>query len=43
MTWNWQKLDWPHFSWDRARLAKAEEQFLLEAGVSFRQGCLTGR
>src|SRR6476660_3378399 len=33
MTWNWQKLDWPHFSWDRARLAKAEEQFLLEAGV----------
>ena len=33
MTWNWQEPDWPHFSWDKARLAKAEEQFLLEAGV----------
>src|SRR5271165_6661957 len=33
MTWNWQKPDWPHFSWDAARLAKAEEQFLLETGV----------
>jgi Fic family protein len=33
MTWNWQKPDWPHFSWDNARLAKAEEQFLLETGV----------
>ena len=33
MTWNWQKPNWPHFSWDRTRLAQAEEQFLLEAGV----------
>jgi Fic family protein len=33
MTWNWQKPDWPHFSWDRTALAKAEEQFLLETGV----------
>ncbi|HMF75005.1 MAG TPA: Fic family protein [Bryobacteraceae bacterium] len=33
MTWNWQRPDWPHFSWDKARLAKAEEQFLLKAGV----------
>ena len=33
MTWNWQKPDWPHFSWDKTRLAKAEEQFLLESGV----------
>ena len=32
MTWNWQKPDWPHFSWDKTRLAKAEEQFLLETG-----------
>jgi Fic family protein len=33
MNWNWQKRDWPHFSWDKTRLAKAEEQFLLETGV----------
>ena len=33
MTWNWEKPDWPHFSWDKSRLAKAEEQFLLESGV----------
>ena len=33
MTWNWQKPDWPHFSWEKIRLAKAEEQFLLESGV----------
>jgi len=33
MIWNWEKPDWPNFSWDNARLAKAEEQFLLESGV----------
>ncbi len=33
MTWNWQRSDWPHFSWDSARLRKAEERFLLGAGV----------
>jgi Fic family protein len=33
MPWNWQKPGWPHFSWDKTRLAKAEEQFLLETGV----------
>jgi Fic family protein len=33
MTWNWQQPDWPAFSWNRARLRKAEEQFLLGAGV----------
>jgi Fic family protein len=33
MAWNWQKPDWPHFSWDKTTLAKAEEQFLLETGV----------
>jgi Fic family protein len=30
---NWQRPDWPHFTWDKTRLAKAEEQFLLEAGI----------
>ncbi len=34
MNWNWQKPDWPRFSWDTARLRKAEERFLLGAGVS---------
>ena len=33
MKWNWQKRDWPHFSWDKSRLPKAEEQFLMETGV----------
>src|SRR5262244_1778344 len=33
MTWNWQRPDWPRFSWDGARLRKAEERFLLGAGV----------
>ena len=33
MRWNWQQPDWPRFTWREARLAKAEEQFLLNAGV----------
>jgi Fic family protein len=32
MTWNWQRPDWPNFSWNRAHLRKAEERFLLGAG-----------
>lgn len=34
MTWNWRQPDWPEFSWDAARLRKAEEQFLLHSGVA---------
>jgi Fic family protein len=33
MTWNWQNPDWPKFTWDRSRLAHAEEQFLVGTGV----------
>jgi len=33
MPWNWQRSDWPQFSWADARLRKAEERFLLGAGV----------
>ena len=33
MKWNWQQSDWPQFSWSPARLAKAEEQFLVGGGV----------
>ncbi len=33
MTWNWQQPDWPNFFWDEARLRKAEQHFLVGAGV----------
>ena len=33
MTWNWQRPDWPKFSWDQSRLRKAEEAFLVGSGV----------
>lgn len=33
MPWNWQQPDWPNFTWDRARLSLAEEQFLVGGGV----------
>ena len=33
MTWNWQQPDWPKFAWNRERLALAEQQFLIGAGV----------
>lgn len=33
MTWNWQLPDWPDFSWDKSLLRKAEEHFLVGAGV----------
>ncbi|MFG0283804.1 MAG: Fic family protein [Phycisphaerales bacterium JB039] len=33
MAWNWQQPDWPNFTWSAPRLARAEERFLLGAGV----------
>lgn len=33
MTWNWQRRDWPNFSWNHNHLRKAEERFLIGAGV----------
>ncbi len=33
MTWSWQQPDWPNFTWNRTRLEKAEQQFLLRGGV----------
>ena len=33
MAWNWQLSDWPEFTWDKARLALAEQQFLVDGGV----------
>nr|WP_294513261.1 DUF4172 domain-containing protein [uncultured Rhodopila sp.] len=33
MQWNWQRTDWPEFAWQRSRLTRAEQQFLLGGGV----------
>src|ERR1700733_157840 len=33
MMWNWQRPDWPNFSWDAAHLRKAEEHFLMGTGL----------
>jgi Fic family protein len=33
MVWNWQRPDWPKFRWKTARLAAAEREFLIGAGV----------
>jgi Fic family protein len=33
MSWNWQQPDWPHFTWNQARLDAAEKEFLLAGGV----------
>jgi Fic family protein len=33
MKWNWQQSDWPNFSWNNARLQKAEQQFLVGSGM----------
>jgi Fic family protein len=35
MRWNWEQPNWPDFTWDAARLARAEQAFLLAAGVVF--------
>ena len=32
MVWNWQRPDWPDFSWNPGILRRAEEQFLLGGG-----------
>jgi Fic family protein len=33
MRWNWQQPDWPKFTWQEPRLARAEQQFLVGAGT----------
>lgn len=33
MTWNWERTDWPNFTWNQARLAAAEKEFLVGGGV----------
>lgn len=34
MGWNWQQEDWPQFTWDRQKLARAETLFAEGAGVA---------
>ncbi len=33
MIWNWQRPEWPEFSWNPELLRRAEELFLLEGGM----------
>ncbi|HEX4079765.1 MAG TPA: Fic family protein [Rhizomicrobium sp.] len=33
MPWNWQRPEWPHFTWNPDLLRRAEEQFLLGGGM----------
>jgi Fic family protein len=33
MTWNWQRPEWPDFTWNPDLLRRAEEQFLLGGGM----------
>ncbi len=33
MAWNWQRPEWPNFTWNPDLLKKAEEQFLLGGGM----------
>ena len=35
MVWNWRQADWPHFTYDKARLEELEAQLLLGAGLLF--------
>jgi len=32
MTWNWEKPDWPNFTYDSVALGPLEKQFLLQSG-----------
>lgn len=33
--WNWQKEDWPNFTYDAAKLQKFEEKFLYNSGLFY--------
>ncbi|PLW79192.1 Fic family protein [Cohaesibacter celericrescens] len=33
MTWNWQKTDWPQFSWNKQALKELESRFLYQSGI----------
>ena len=33
MKWNWQQLDWPHFTYDQKHLVELEHQFIHNSGM----------
>lgn len=33
MIWNWQRPEWPEFTWNPDLLRRAEEKFLLSGGM----------
>lgn len=33
MSWNWEQSDWPRFTWNQERLARAEQEFLVAGGI----------
>ncbi|MCV6576788.1 MAG: DUF4172 domain-containing protein [Cohaesibacter sp.] len=33
MTWNWQKSDWPQFTWNKKALEELETRFLHQSGI----------
>ena len=33
--WNWQKEDWPHFTYEASAIAEMEQSFLQQSGQSF--------
>jgi Fic family protein len=35
MKWNWQQVDWPHFSYEPAKIDESEKRLLLGAGLLF--------
>ena len=43
MMWNWQKPDWPDFSWDQTLLRKAEEHFKLSSLAAFSPPAATAK
>src|ERR1700710_819028 len=32
MRWNWERPDWPNFTWNSKALEQLEQQFLLQSG-----------
>jgi hypothetical protein len=32
MSWNWEKPDWPNFTYDATAVEPLEKQFLLQSG-----------
>jgi Fic family protein len=33
MTWNWQRQDWPNFTWNSDIVDRLEQGFLQQSGI----------